>query len=325
METTLKYKQLSLEEREKFFSLKEQGLSLRNIGLILNRSHTTLGRELKRNAPYGVEYVPCRAQKRYEHRCKKQRSKAPLKSPEILLYVREKLRIGWSPGTISGRLLLDKGQHIHPETIYRYIYKKGNRKEHLEQYLTLKRKRRMKLEGRRPKRLNRIQNALSIEQRPKEVLSRNEFGHWETDLMLGKQEHSHALLVNIERTSRYIVMTKIPNKTSQATSTNMVRILKKHKPKTVTSDNGPENALHQEVSEKLDIEYYFCHPYSSWEKGSVENRIGVVRRYIPKGVDINTYSHKEIRIIQERVNNTPMKCLGYLTPKEYMRREGHMV
>lgn len=321
----MKYTHLTLEEREKLFAFKLQGLSFRSIGEILHRSHSTLCREYRRNAPYFQEYIPCKAQKRYEIRCKKQRRKAPLKSPEVLLYVRDKLKIGWSPGIISGRLMLEKGLRIHPETIYRYIYSKSNRKEHLEQYLTLKRKRRMKLTGRRPKRLNRIHNAISIEQRPQGILQREEIGHWETDLMLGGKQHKHALLVNIERVSRYCVITRIPNKGAQTTSSNMVRILKRYKPKTITSDNGLENARHEEVSTILNTKYFFCHPYSSWEKGSVENRIGVIRRYIPKGVDLKGYSSRQIQLLQEQLNNRPMKCLGYLTPYEYLRKEGVMV
>jgi IS30 family transposase len=319
------YSHLSLEEREVFFALLLVGKSLRSIGAKLKRSHSTLSREIKRNSPYFQEYIPCKAQKKYENRCTQQRRKAPLKSPEILLYVRDKLRIGWSPGTISGRLLLDKGQHVHPETVYRYIYKKETRKERLWVHLTLKRKKRMKLEGRRPRRESRITNAISIEQRPQKVLSRSDIGNWETDLMLGKRETGQALLVNVERKSRFAVITKIPNKGAQTTSANMIRILKQYKPLTITSDNGLENAKHEYVSKQLNTKYFFCHPYSSWEKGSVENRIGVIRRYIPKGSDLQNYSHTQIGKLQDLLNNTPMKCLGYLTPTEYLKKEGFMI
>jgi IS30 family transposase len=321
------YTHLSLEERERLFAGLCAGKTIRNISKELQRSHTTLSRELKRNSPYFQEYVPCKAQHKYEKRCIHQRKKAPLKSPEILLYVRDKLKNeGWSPGIISGRIKLDlPGLSIHPETVYRYIYKKENRKETLWQYLTLKRKKRMKLEGRRTRRDSRIKNAISIELRPQKVQNRSEIGHWETDLMLGLKEQSSALLVNIERVSRYTVITKIPNKGAETTSANMIRLLKHFNPKTITSDNGLENAKHEYIADRLRTKYYFCHPYSSFEKGSVENKIGVIRRYIPKGVNLRAYSHTQISKLQEKLNNRPMECLGYLKPVEFLRKEGIMV
>jgi IS30 family transposase len=251
--------------------------------------------------------------------------KAPLKSPEILYQVRIRLRHGDSPESISNELRLDLGLQIHHETIYRYIYNKNNRKEHLQQYLTLKRKSRLKLGGRMPRKLSRITNAISIEQRSVEILSREKQGHWETDLMTGPKGTSHVLLVNIERKTRAIKIAKMPNKTAQVTTNNMVRLLKKYQPESITGDNGLENAYHEQIADILDTDFFFCHPYTSWEKGSVENRIGVIRRYIPKGVNIDNYSHREIKLIEERLNNKRMKCLNWITPAQAMKKEGFMI
>jgi transposase, IS30 family len=321
----MKYTQLSLEERERMYCLKSQGYSLRDIGERLNRSHTTFSRELKRNAKYHQEYIPCKAHCRYIKRCIKQRRKAPLKSPEILLYVRAHLKEWWSPEIISGRLKLEKGLSIHQETIYRYIYSKDNRRERLWEYLTFKRKKRMKSLGRSVHRASRIKHSISIEQREEDIQTRKEYGHWETDLMLGSKTNKHALLVNVERKTRYSVISRLPNKTSQTVSSNMIRILKQFQPKTITSDNGLENTKHEYVSQILNTKYFFCHPYSSWEKGTVENRIGVIRRYIPKGEDIQIHSHTQIQLLQDQLNNRPMKCLGYLKPLEAIRKEGIMI
>lgn len=292
----MKYTHLSLEERERLYALVEQGMSFREASKVLNRSHTTLSREYKRNAPYlHGEYIPIRAHKRSKERGRKQRLKAPLKSPEILLYVRQKLREdGWSPEAISNRLKLEKGLSIHPETVYRYIYHPNNRREELWRYLTYKRKKRQKQFGRVKRRENRINNAISIEQRPKEVERRNEYGHWETDLMEGPRASKHALLVNIERKTRYIKIARIPNKKAHTNTQNLIRLMKRYNPKTITADNGLENSNHQQISMKLNTDFFFCHPYSSWEKGSVENRIGVIRRYIPKGEELTNYSLREI-------------------------------
>lgn len=145
-----KYKHLSLEERERYYALKEQGLSLREIGRRLGRSHTTFVRE-KRNAKYGAAYIPCKAQEKADKRGVKQRTKAPLKEPLIFLYVREHLRkpFYWTPEQISGRLNLDHPEKsITVETIYAYIYARKNRRYKLWEYLTLARKKRMKKGGR---------------------------------------------------------------------------------------------------------------------------------------------------------------------------------
>ncbi|MCB9789694.1 IS30 family transposase [Candidatus Nomurabacteria bacterium] len=321
------YKQLSLEERERLYALRESGMSFREISTKLNRSHTTLSREYKRNAPYLYgEYIPIKAHNKYFKRGKKQRRKAPLKSPEILLYVREKLREEqWSPETISAKLKSETGLCIHHETIYRYIYHKDNRKYQLWNYLTYKRKRRQKWSGRSSTRENRINNAISIEERPKEIASRIEYGHWETDLMESPRGKQHSLLVNIERKTRYIKIARIPNKKASTNTQNMLRLLKRYKPKTITSDNGLENAKHEQISQELNTKYYFCHPYSSWEKGSVENRIGVIRRYLPKGTDLAQLSLRQIKLLEKKINNRPMKCLNYLTPLQALRKELNML
>jgi IS30 family transposase len=321
----MNYSHLSIDEREQILVLKSHGYSFRYIATELNRSHTTICREYVRNAKYGTEYSANKAQKRYEKRCKKQRMKAPLKSPEILLEVRNRLRSGDSPESISNELRLDLGLTIHHETIYRYIYHKSNRKEHLEQYLTLKRKRRLIRGNRTPKCLSRIAHAISIEQRRPEVLLRLQQGHWETDLMVGPQGSKPVLLVNTERKTRAVKISKIPNKTAEVTKRNMIRLLKRFNPLSITGDNGLENAQHQEISQTLDTDFYFCHPYTSWEKGSVENRIGVIRRYIPKGSELNNYSNREINLIEKRLNNKRMKCLGWITPAQAMRKEGYMI
>ena len=321
----MNYSHLSIDEREQILVMKSQGHSFRDIAKELHRSHTTISREFTRNAKYGTEYSANKAQNKYEKRCKHQRMKAPLKSPEILLEVRNRLRNGDSPESISIDLRLDLGLYIHHETIYRYIYRKSNRKEHFEQYLTLKRKRRLIRGDRVPKCLSRITHAVSIEQRPVEVITRLDQGHWETDLMVGPKGSQSVLLVNAERKTRALRLTKMPNKTAEVTKANMVRLLKRFHPNTITADNGLENAQHDEISQDLKTNFYFCHPYTSWEKGTVENRIGVIRRYIPKGSRLEDYSHEDIKKLEYRLNNKRMKCLGNLTPAQAMRKEGFMI
>ncbi len=325
----MNYRHLDLEERERLYALREQGKSLRSIAKILKRSQSSLTRELQRNIKYGREYfkneyLPCKAQKLAEKRSAKQRYKAPLKNPETFLYVRKHLRKdGWSPETIAGRLRLDHPElSICHETIYQYIYAKRTKTRgmHLEQYLTLKRKRRMKQNGRSVRRHSKIPEAVSIDLRPKAVQKRKQLGHWETDNVIGKQTDKTALSVTVERKTRFTIITKLKDRTAATKTTALLNRLQKHVTKTLTTDNGAENTNHQKIASTLDLAMYFCHPYHSWEKGTVENTNGRIRRYIPKGVSIESITDEYIAALEEKLNNTPRKCLQYKTPYEMMHK-----
>lgn len=326
-----KYKHLNLEEREKLYAMKAQGLSLRSIAKKLDRSQSSLTRELKRNIKYGNEYLwndylPCKAQKLADKRALKQRYKAPLKNPKIFLYVRKHLRLGWSPEAIAGRLPIDKpGLSICHETIYQYIYSKRTKTRgmNLEQLLTLKRKRRMKQNGRSVRRHSKIPEAKSIDLRPKVVAERKQIGHWETDNIIGRNTDKTALSVTVERLTRTTILTKLKNRKAETKTIAIVarfKTLPKALRETLTADNGSENTNHQEITNQTNMQVYFCHAYHSWEKGTVENTNGRIRRYIPKGVSIDTISDEYIAALEEKLNTTPRKCLSYLTPYEMMQK-----
>lgn len=318
----MKYRHLTLEEREKIYLFLNLGCSRREIARRIGRHHTTVSRELRRNAPYLTEYIACRAHKKAENRSVKCRKVAALKKPKVFLYVREKLRKGWSPETIAGRLRIDHpGCNIHWETIYRYMYDKRNRQYRLWEYLPLGRKRRrVKVHGRGIRKKGRVPGAVSIELRPKVVERRKQFGHWETDNMEGPRGTKTALSATIERKTRYIVLTKLNNQTAREKTDALVEALLNHQVRTITADNGKENSYHDEISTMLDAEMYFCHAYASWEKGSVENAIKRVRRYIPKGTNLRYVSQEQISLIERELNNRPMKCLGLLSPNETMEK-----
>lgn len=329
------YKQLTLEERERIYALKEQGKSYRAIGAILRRNHRTIAREYKRNRHKGQEYIPCKAHKISKKRAIRQRTKAPLKNQEVFLYVRDKLQEQWSPETIAGRIQRDiPHQSISHETIYRYIYGKGKR-YNLQRYLVRTHKRRRKKTGRTVQKIqrhSRIPGAVSIDTRPTKANNRSQTGHFETDLMEGTKSTKTALSVTVDRKTRYTILSKVKDKTAISKQNTLhiklktVQSLKKsNKPivRSITQDNGSENANHIHISKALGVDMYFCHPYASWEKGSVENMIGRIRRYIPKGTSIQNYSSLQIQWIENKLNNTPRKCLGYLTPNEVMDKEAN--
>jgi IS30 family transposase len=319
----MRYSHLKLEEREWIFHYRELGYSNREIGRLIGRHHTTISREIKRNAPYLTEYIACKAHTRAKNRSIKFRKMAALKKPQIFLYVREKLRLGWSPESISGRLPLDfPGCSIHFETIYRYVYDKRNRKDRLWEYLTLgRKKRRVKVHGRGVRKRGKISGAVSIEKRSKMVEKRKQFGHWETDNMEGPKGTKTTLSASIERKTRYLVLSKMKSQTARAKTDVVIKRLLDYPVRTITTDNGKENSYHEEISASLAAKMYFCHAYASWEKGSVERGIKNVRRYIPKGTNLKLKSKEDIALIEWKINNTPMKCLGWLKPSEKMEQE----
>lgn len=327
------YKHLSLEERERFALLKTQGISLRQIAKKLGRSHSSLSRELKNNLKYGNEYfgneyLPCKAQELVLKRAIKQRTKAPLKSTKVLTFVLKHLtEDGWSPQTIAAMLTKKyPKEHITKETIYRYIYAKKFKprgvfavpQKPLSSFLTLARRKRMKLNGRRVARYGKIPGSISIEKRPKYIAKRRQLGHWETDNIIGKQTDDTALSVTVERVTRYTILS-LTNRSAKDKAENLIQRLQQLPNKarrSVTADNGAENTNHQQMSSNLAIKFFFCHSYASWEKGTNENTNGRIRRYIPKGVSLDTITKQQIQALEEKLNSTPRKCLNYLTPQE---------
>lgn len=326
----MKYKHLNITEREILVIRQSQGISLRKIAKELGRNQSSLTRELHRNIKYGNEYfgnkyLPCRAQILAEKRCIKQRTKAPLKETLIWLYVREHLRkpYFWTPEEISKRLPLEyKGKYICTESIYQYIYSKQGRKYKFWQLLPNARKHRMKKLGRRIQkdRNGKIPGSISIEKRPKYIEKRKQFGHWETDNVIGKNTDDTALSVTVERSTRFTILSKVQRSASSKTY-NLVNMLLNYPQdlrRTMTTDNGAENSYHFQITTLTGMKVFFCHAYHSWEKGTVENMNGRIRRFIPKGISINQIPDEYIKELENMLNNTPRKCLGYLTPNEKM-------
>lgn len=323
------FKHLSLEEREKLFLWNELGVSFREIGRRLGRDHKTISYEIEQNTKYGKKYLPCVAQRRAERIGNKQRYRAPLKGPEIFLYVREHLRSPyfWTPEVISGRIELDiKSASIDTETIYRYIYSKKAIKYKLWEYLPSGRRKRMKKCGRKIRNNGKVPNAISIDCRSKIISNRKQVGHWETDNVEGPKTSRPALCVTVERVIRFHLISKIPNQTALVKSGSLVERLSgfpQELRKSITQDNGRENYTHEITGSMLGTNMYFCHAYHSWEKGTVENRNKAIRRFFPKGTDFTYVSGAEIQAVENILNNTPMKCLRFLTPYEKMNKIIH--
>lgn len=307
------------------YYLLGKGWSLRDIGKKLGRNHSTLSRELDRHKRYFRPYIPCEADRRAKRVGLRQRKRSALKNPIVFVYVREKLRLGWSPEIIAGRLSIDhKDQSIHFETIYKYIYKKKNKRDKLWKYLELSHKKRREKSGRKVHRLSKIKGAISIDLRPKEVLKRKHSGHWETDNMEGTKTDLKVLSVTAERMTRVILLSMLDDRKSMTkvdAVTQRINEFPKEVKLSLTADNGAENTNHKVITDKLDIPVYFCHPYHSWEKGTVENRIKKIRRILPKHQSLDDISDTKIKQIEDWINNTPLKVLAYKTPYEKMQEE----
>lgn len=317
---------LILEEREKYVLWKSHGVSLREIGRRLGRSHTTLSREMKRHTRYGRPYLPCLADRRAKRWADRQRYKAPLKEPLIFLYVREHLRAPfyWSPETIAGRLSLDcPGYTIDDDTIYRYIYGRKQRRMKLWKYLLLHRKKRMKKYGRKVTSRGEVIHAISISKRPKSIEKRKKPGHWETDNMEGQKSDHTGISVTVERMSRVTRLRKLADHTA-TTKTDVLLDQFSHEPKgarkTITLDNGPENKDGGRFQRQTAMIVYKTVPYHSWEKGTVENTVGRVRRWIPKKQSVDGITQHHLFFIEDQMNKTPRKILGFLTPNEVYER-----
>jgi len=316
------FKHLSADERDHLAVLRGEGLGVNEIARRLNRNPSCISRELRRNVPpvHTGYYLPHRAQERYEIRNRQRAERPRLKSSRVRGYVTRQLKQGWSPELITGRLIkLWPKECLCHETIYDWIYKQ---RRDLIPFLVKAHKKRQRRGYSRKHTKTHIPGRVSIKQRPKGVEQRKTFGHWEADTAVSRQSKA-AISVLVERKSRISKIQKLKRKTARNMRSNLNRILSrvpKKMRKSITFDNGTENTEHLDVRKKVGVRTYFCEPFHSWEKGTVENTIGLIRRYLPKKTDFANVSNKTIKAIERRLNNRPRKCLGFSTPAEVYRR-----
>lgn len=324
-------RRLTLFEREFIEFRIRLKFSNRKIALLLDRNHTVISREIKLNGER-KKYSSRLAQTRTEKKNLKRGRKRKLEADLILHdYVLKELRLGKSPDVVAGclkkfpRPMNEKmfGRSISHEAIYQYIYEGEGRFEGLYQCLPNKQRNR-KPRYKRKSRLDKlkIKHRVPIHMRPEEINTRIEMGHWETDSVIYSKQ-KYIMSVQIERKSRLLRMHKALNKSAEETLNAQVRTIESLPSemfKSMTFDNGTEGAQHYLLKEEYNIDTYFCDPYSSWQKGGVENMNRIIRRYLPKTKDLSTLTDREIYDIQEQINNTPRKSLGYFTPNEVVRQ-----
>lgn len=323
----MKYKHLSINEREIIQNRLWEKVSIRNIAKELGRSPASISREISKNIPLKRSYKPRVAHERALEKRKSRGRKLRLKSVFIRRYVVSHLKEGYSPEQISGRLHRQHpNESISPEAIYQYIYSQVYRDgrgsmrhgyHDLRTYLKCRHKHRAKHGMRKTRRVLRPKGPC-IDERPKEVEERKVIGHWETDSMISRKS-SVSLNTIVERKTGLVFITKIEDATAEVTKNAVMRrldMVPDQFRKTVTSDNGSENALYDSVMTEIGILWFFAHPYHSWERGTNENTNGLIRWYFPKGIDFATISNETIKAVEDALNNRPRKRLGWRTPLE---------
>ena len=309
------FKRKAEAERDKIAVLINRGKSMREVADVLGRNVSSISRELKRNGRSLSCYRPHRAQERAMERQRQSHKKDALKNHALRMEVERLLQLGWSPELISGRLKERRGlASISHESIYQWIYGEA---PHLIGCLVRSHPARWP-KGRRSRGRPRvIPYRVSILNRPPEVDSRIQPGHWEADLIVGKGRS--AVQVMVERTSRLTRLKKVHNKTSlvcRLAIDHLLKPLPQSMRRSITYDNGPENQEHHLLNVKLGIDSYFCEPYHSWEKGTVENTNGLIRRFFPKRANFDTISEDQIQQVESWLNHKPRKCLKFKTPAE---------
>lgn len=321
------YEHLTREERFLMAAYLGDGLSLRGIALKLKRSVGTISRELKMNSPDGTreKYIPEYACVIVRFRKWDANAHNPMKKPAVKAYVIEKLRLDWSPEQIEGRIARDfpndSSMRISDETIYQYANSKEGKELGLIKHLRRgmpRRQRRYRLKGTSLK--VSIPNRIGIQKRPGIVAARKRFGDWEGDTMKGTMIGPAVNVVG-DRRSRFALLKKIPDITAPVTRQALIKKLKplpKTVRRTLTFDNGSENAEHEKTARTLGLNIYFCDSYASWQKGFVENLIGLIRQYLPKGRSLAPLTSRQLKQIQNRLNHRPRKSLNFRTPYEVL-------
>ena len=324
-----KLSRITFYEREKIELYLKMGKSHRWIGRKLCRNHTDITREIKRNSSPHFRYRTADAQRLFAaRRTKKNRKKLEkLDNVKLRKYVVDRLQEDFSPDQIAGRLKNQSpsglnGATISHEAIYQYIYTGQGRFEYLYPHLRTRRHRRQRRFSRKKRGKIVIPERIPIHLRPEIIDRKERIGDWETDsLIFSKQKE--IVSTQYERSLMLCRLHKLPDKTARETENAIADSIEsspKEMWRTVTRDNGTENAAHLDTLHNFGVQSYFCDSYCSWQKGGNENLNKLVRQYLPKKADLSKVTDEDIYTIQERLNNRPRKSLNYLTPNEAAAR-----
>ena len=295
--------------------LIEQGCTQTFIAETIGKSKSVISRELKRNVnpktgKYSFSYAQCEAELR------KERMKNPRKlTRELTKLIIFLIKEDWSPQQIEGKLKLENQPFVSHETIYKLIRKDKKEGGNLYKHCRHKLKHRKRPVGEKIG----IKNRVSIDERPEIVNEENRFGDWEIDTIVGENNRG-AIVTIVERKTDFLLMEKLEKGKNAVELTKVVvKLLTAYikNVHTITGDNGKEFADHENIAKHLKTKFYFTHPYSSWEKGNIENTNKLIRQYIPKKTNFNNLNYQQIKQIQYKINNRPRAKLNFYSPKDF--------
>lgn len=315
---------LTSMERGQIEALRNEGLGVRAIARKLNRSHSTVCRELRRNSSRNG-YTAQTGQQRYEQRRKACRPAKKLRNRHLWNHVIERITSRWTPEQVANSLPLeypdDPSMRISHEAVYQAIYT-DERLHVLIHYLPQARPKRRKRGQGKTRRGPSIPNRVGIEQRPPQVQNRERYGDWEGDTIVGATQRGFVVSL-VERESLKTCLRKVQTKHAQPVSQAIIDALEDFPEswlQTLTFDNGTEFAHHQQIAQVLPVDIYFADPYASYQRGTNENTNGLVRRYLPKGTDFANITQKQLDAIADELNNRPRKKLAYRTPNQVFQK-----
>ena len=310
----MSYRRVNYQDRLLIETNLKKGLTQKEIADKLGFHKSTISREIRRNKGKKGYRFKQATQKAKERQFSKN---GPYKmNPVLITQIIERLEAKWSPEQISNRLKIEGESSVSTETVYKFIHEDQNRGgelwKHLRRSRRLRKKRFFSMDRR-----GQIKEARPFFKRPSGSKERKNLGHWERDLMVGKA-HKESVLVFTDRKSRFNRFCKLKRKSSKLVTRKTLLTLRDLPKRSIINDRGQEFSDHKNLEEKIGIKIFFCDPYSSYQRGTNENRIGVLRQYLPKGSSLKTLTNKQLERIELEINNRPMKCLDWLTPSEVM-------
>lgn len=313
----MRYNHLTSLERDQLYVLREiDKLSISKIAEEMNRSQSTISRELRRNSFADKLYLPDKAQQMVESRRKESKEKFGSVSEITIVHIKQRLEQYHSPEQLCGRMKLEGLDSVSYETIYQMIYADHQGLGGYKKYLRQKQKKRRR-KGNKQKR-GVIPGRVGIENRPLIAEMKTEIGHWEGDTVIGAN-HQGVIVTYVDKASKYLLAGLVKNKTVEQVNQLTMKLFAEVKQSfrtTITFDNGREFCGHQEIATKLGLDVFFANPYHSWERGLNEHTNGLIRQFVPKGKSFSIKMAEEFQEYVELINHRPRKSLDYRTPYE---------
>lgn len=310
---------ISKVQRYTISALLDQGKTQLYISEYIGKSKSSISREIRRNCDKrSGKYKADLADKKYKHR-QKTKVKRQSFTEDMQSSIVKLLEEEYSPEQVVGTLLQQGRKCVSHERIYQFIWSDKRQGGNLYTHLRQKERRHIKRANSKDNR-GLIKDRISIIERPAIVDERERFGDLEVDLIIGKS-HKQALVTVNDRASGMVLIRKVNDKKAETVSEAIIEILEEWKSHlhTLTSDNGKEFAYHLKVSKELNLNYYFAHPYSSWERGSNENLNGLIRQYFPKGTSFNNITDEQVKAVETKLNNRPRKRFNFDSPNIVMK------